>query len=54
LRSDRILLLFTLASILTSFVFGRFISGYLAQYLIAVYGAQQAAGHHYHRWSQMP
>ncbi|WP_374518357.1 MFS transporter [Undibacterium squillarum] len=44
LRSDRILLLFTLASILTSFVFGRFISGYLAQYLIAVYGAQQAAG----------
>jgi MFS family permease len=55
LRSDRILLLFTLASILTSFVFGRFISGYLAQYLIAVYGAQQAAWHdHYHRWSQMP
>ena len=44
LRSDRILLLFTLASILTSFVFGRFISGYLAQYLIALYGARQAAG----------
>jgi hypothetical protein len=54
LRSDRILLLFTLASILTSFVFGRFISGYLAQYLIAVYGAQQYARTSMTALPQMP
>ena len=43
LRSDRRLILFTTGSILTSFVFGRFVSGYLSQYLILSKGTQAAA-----------
>ncbi|MFZ6744919.1 MFS transporter [Undibacterium sp. JH2W] len=43
LRSDRRLVLFSMGSVLTSFVFGRFVSGYLSQYLIVSQGAQAAA-----------
>ncbi|MBC3934059.1 MFS transporter [Undibacterium sp. CY7W] len=43
LRQDRRLLSFTIASMLTSFVFGRFITGYLSQYLISSQGVQAAA-----------
>ena len=43
LRQDRRLLLFTIASMLTSFVFGRFITGYLSQYLISSRGVEAAA-----------
>ncbi|MDE2429735.1 MAG: MFS transporter, partial [Burkholderiales bacterium] len=42
LKSDRRLILFTLGSVLTSFVFGRFISGYLAQYLLISRGVRMA------------
>lgn len=43
LKSDRRLVLFTMGSVLTSFVFGRFVSGYLSQYLILSKGTQAAA-----------
>lgn len=43
LRSDRRLILFTMGSVLTSFVFGRFVSGYLSQYLIVSQGTQATA-----------
>ncbi len=43
LKSDRRLILFTLGSVLTSFVFGRFVSGYLSQYLIISKGTQATA-----------
>lgn len=43
LRQDRRLLWFTLASICSAFVFGRFISGYLAQYLLTQGGVAYAA-----------
>ncbi|MFZ6757052.1 MFS transporter [Undibacterium sp. Ji50W] len=43
LRSDRRLILFTMGSVLTSFVFGRFVSGYLSQYLIIGQGTQATA-----------
>ncbi len=43
LRQDRRLLWFTLASICSAFVFGRFISGYLAQYLLSQGGVSYAA-----------
>ncbi len=43
LKSDRRLVLFTIGSVLTSFVFGRFVSGYLSQYLILSKGTQAAA-----------
>ncbi|MBC3918492.1 MFS transporter [Undibacterium sp. CY18W] len=43
LKSDRRLIFFTLGSVLTSFVFGRFVSGYLSQYLILSRGTQATA-----------
>lgn len=43
LRSDRRLILFTMGSVLTSFVFGRFVSGYLSQYLMISQGTQATA-----------
>ena len=43
LRTDRRLVLFTMGSVLTSFVFGRFVSGYLSQYLIVSQGTQATA-----------
>lgn len=43
LKSDSRLILFTTGSVLTSFVFGRFVSGYLSQYLILSKGTQAAA-----------
>ncbi|MFZ6656430.1 MFS transporter [Undibacterium sp. TJN19] len=43
LKNDRRLILFTLGSVLTSFVFGRFVSGYLSLYLILTQGVQETA-----------
>lgn len=43
LRNDRRLVLFSMGSVLTSFVFGRFVSGYLSQYLIVSQGTQATA-----------
>lgn len=43
LKNDRRLIFFTLGSVLTSFVFGRFVSGYLSQYLILSRGTQATA-----------
>ncbi|MFZ6711362.1 MFS transporter [Undibacterium sp. TC9W] len=43
LRSDRRLILFSMGSVLTSFVFGRFVSGYLSQYLMVSQGTQATA-----------
>lgn len=43
LRSDRQLVMLTLGGVLTSFVFGRFVTGYLSQYLIQTQGPEGAA-----------
>lgn len=43
LRSDRQLVMLTLGGVLTSFVFGRFVTGYLSQYLIQTQGPVGAA-----------
>lgn len=43
LRNDRRLIMFTVGSVLTSFVFGRFVSGYLSQYLLVSRGTHAAA-----------
>ena len=43
LKSDKRLVFFTLGSILTQMVFGRFVSGYISLYLIATKGVQEAA-----------
>ncbi|MFZ6719125.1 MFS transporter [Undibacterium sp. Ji49W] len=43
LKNDRRLIFLTLGSVLTSFVFGRFVSGYLSQYLILSRGTQATA-----------
>lgn len=43
LKNDRRLVFYTLGSVLTTFVFGRFVSGYLSQYLLQSHGAGYAA-----------
>ena len=43
LRNDRQLVLLTLGGVLAAFVFGRFITGYLSQYLIQTQGLEGAA-----------
>jgi MFS family permease len=43
LKSDKRLVFFTLGSVLTQVVFGRFVSGYISLYLIATQGVQAAA-----------
>lgn len=43
LRRDRQLILLTLAGVLSAFVFGRFVTGYLSQYLIQTQGSDGAA-----------
>jgi MFS family permease len=43
LKSDKRLVFFTLGTVLTQMVFGRFISGYITLYLIATQGVQAAA-----------
>ena len=43
LRRDRQLILLTLAGVLSAFVFGRFVTGYLSQYLIQTQGTEGAA-----------
>lgn len=43
LKSDKRLVFFTLGSVLTQMVFGRFVSGYISLYLIATKGVQAAA-----------
>lgn len=43
LRNDRQLVLLTLGGVLAAFVFGRFVTGYLSQYLIQTQGTEGAA-----------
>lgn len=43
LKNDKRLVFFTLGSVLTQIVFGRFVSGYISLYLIATKGVQAAA-----------
>ncbi len=43
MRSDKRLVFFTLGSVLTQMVFGRFVSGYISLYLIFTKGVQAAA-----------
>ncbi|MBX9868829.1 MAG: MFS transporter [Burkholderiaceae bacterium] len=43
LKSDKRLVFFTLGTVLTQMVFGRFVSGYISLYLIATQGVQAAA-----------
>lgn len=43
LRNDRQLVMLTLGGVLTAFVFGRFVTGYLSQYLIQTQGPVGAA-----------
>lgn len=43
LRNDRQLVMLTLGGVLTAFVFGRFVTGYLSQYLIQTLGPSGAA-----------
>lgn len=43
LKNDQRLVFFTLGSVLTQIVFGRFVSGYISLYLIATKGVQAAA-----------
>lgn len=43
LRNDRQLVMITLGGVLTAFVFGRFVTGYLSQYLIHTQGPEGAA-----------